>query len=434
MKKHAKPLPLPGQRIIRSVVAVWLCLIVYLLRGKQGMPIYSAIAVLQCIQPYTKTMNTVAKNRILGTLTGAFWGLVVLLLELELLSDRAPNELLHYLLVGVFAGVVIYFTVLLKMPETSYFSAVVFLTITVSHIWDVNPYLFVMDRTLDTMIGVLIAEVVNRVQLPRARNNDTLYVFGIDQTVLGVGESLSRHVKVELNRLIEDGAKFTVSTAETPATVRELMTGVDLRYPIIAMDGAVLYNMNRMEYLQTLPMTTEQAKQIICWAHAQELSFFSNIIQDNLLVIRYSELTNPGMQDLFDRKRKSPYRNYVKSPRDFYEGIVYLMFVDQTDRIEQAYKKLMNQPWIGECRVAKDSYPYMEGFSFIKVYDAAASRETMLPYLEKTMETKQTVTFGSIPGKYDVLIEDADRNRITKELRKQYEPVDLRCWKSVFRI
>ena len=434
MEKHRKMPPLPGQRILRSVVAVWLCFAVYLLRGRQGIPIYSTIAVLQCIQPYTRTMNSVAKKRLVGTLIGALWGLAALLLELELLSERTPDELLHYLLVGIFAGAVIYSTVLLNLRESSYFSAVVFLTITVNHIWDVNPYLFVFNRSLDTVIGVLIAEIVNRVQLPRARNRDTLFVSGIDETILGDGGKLSPYAKVELNRLIEDGAKFTVSTVETQATVRELMAGVDLRYPIITMDGAALYDMNRMEYLRTVPMTAQRAERIIRWARAEGQSFFSNIIQDNLLVIRYADLTNEAMQDLFDKKRKSPYRNFVKSPKDFYEDVVYLLVLERTERIEQSCQTLMEQPWAGEYRVVKDEYPGKEGYSFLKIYDAAASRESMLPYLEERMGTKRTVTFGSIPGKYDVHIADAAKNTVVKELRRRYEPVDIRCWKTVFRI
>ena len=55
-----KKLPVPGQRILRTMIAVWLCLLVYVLRGRQGEPLYAGLAVLQCIQPYTKTMRTVA--------------------------------------------------------------------------------------------------------------------------------------------------------------------------------------------------------------------------------------------------------------------------------------------------------------------------------------------------------------------------------------
>ena len=55
-------IPLPGQRIFRSAAAVGICLAIYVLRGRAGIPFYSAIAALQCIQPYTKDMRGVATS------------------------------------------------------------------------------------------------------------------------------------------------------------------------------------------------------------------------------------------------------------------------------------------------------------------------------------------------------------------------------------
>ena len=49
--ERLRHLPLPGQRIGRSMVAVWLCMGLYILRGRQGIPFYSVIAALQCLQP-----------------------------------------------------------------------------------------------------------------------------------------------------------------------------------------------------------------------------------------------------------------------------------------------------------------------------------------------------------------------------------------------
>lgn len=63
----------PGQRIIRSIISVWLCMVVYVLRGMRGEPFYSIIAALQCIQPYSSNMLREGKDRIIGTMVGAFW-------------------------------------------------------------------------------------------------------------------------------------------------------------------------------------------------------------------------------------------------------------------------------------------------------------------------------------------------------------------------
>ncbi len=425
-------MPRPGQRIFRSMAAVWLCFVIYLLRGRHGIPFYSVIAALQCMQPYRRQMGQVAQKRVVGTLIGAFWGLLVLLLELELISDGVPDELLHYVLMGLFVGVVIYSTVVLKVREAAYFSAVVFLSVAVNHIGDANPYLFAFNRVLDTFIGVAVAELVNRLQLPRVKNTDTLYVSSLLDTILDEKRQLSPYAKVELNRLLEEGIKFSVSTTQTQATVRELLQGVNLRYPIITMDGAALYDMNSLSYIRSCPMRPEQAQRIMDWAHREELPFLANSIEENLLVIRYEDLANEGLRQLFERKRSSPYRNFVHSPATDCEHIVYLMIVDSHGRIEAAWERLMAQPWIGKYRVVKDLSDY-EGYSFLKIYDVNTTREAMLRELERLMGTTKTVTFGSVAGKYDVTIEKGDRDRLIHELQKRFEPVDLRGWKNILR-
>lgn len=426
-------LPIPGQRIFRSMVAVWLCFAVYFLRGQSGIPFYSVIAALQCLQPYTKEMGKVARKRLVGTLIGAFWGLLTLLLELGLLYDGIPDEWSHFLLLGLFTGIVLYSTVLLKATEASYFSAVVFLSIAVNHIGDANPYLFAFNRMLDTLIGVLIAEIVNRLHLPRLRNTDTLFVSGIGDTILGSDRKLSPYSKVELNRLIDDGARFTVSTSETQATVRELLAGVKLPYPIITMNGAALYKLDTMEYLRTVPMQPEKTARLLAWAEEIGLGYFSNSVEQNLLVVRYKALANEGMAQIFSKKRSSPYRNYVQSKTDPNDDVLYLFVVDTEDKIEQILFDLHCRPWAEEYRIVAEKTEF-PGYAGIKIYDAAVSKDAMLEELKQIMGIEKTVTMGSIEGRYDVYIPNADRDLVVKELKKRFEPVSIRGWRNIFRL
>ena len=429
---HRHP-PIPGQRIFRSMVAVWLCFAVFLLRGQKGIPFYSVIAALQCLQPDTKEMGKVAKKRLVGTLIGAFWGLLTLLLELGLLYDGIPDEWSHFLLLGLFTGIVLYSTVLLKATEAAYFSAVVFLSIAVNHIGDANPYLFAFNRMLDTLIGVLIAEIINRLHLPRLRNTDILFVSGIGDTILGADRKLSPYSKVELNRLIEDGARFTISTSETQATVRELLAGVKLPYPIITMNGAALYRLDTMEYLRTVPMRPEKTARLLSWTDELSLGCFSNSVEQNLLVVRYDTLANEGMEQIFREKRSSPYRNYVQSKTDPNDDVLYLFVVDTKDRIEQARKDFQSRPWAEEYRIEIEATD-IPGYAGMKIYDADVSKEAMLEELKQLMGMEKTVTMGSIQGHYDVYIPNADRDFVVKELKRRFEPVSIRGWRNMFRL
>ncbi|MBE7003089.1 MAG: hypothetical protein E7425_02225 [Ruminococcaceae bacterium] len=131
-------------------------------------------------------------------------------------------------------------------------------------------------------------------------------------------------------------------------------------------------------------------------------------------------------------KRRSPYRNYLKTPVEQYENIVYLLVVDTDEAIAEGYEKLTAQPWSDAYRVMKGNSEFA-GYSFMKIYDASVSRPAMLKELAAMLGTEKTVTFGLRSNNDHVLTND-DPDRMVRELRDSFEPVDFRCWKSIFRL
>ena len=62
-------MPKIGMRIIKSAVAVFICFLIYLIRG-EGLPFYSTIAAIMCMQPGISNTRTASRNRIIGTFVG----------------------------------------------------------------------------------------------------------------------------------------------------------------------------------------------------------------------------------------------------------------------------------------------------------------------------------------------------------------------------
>ncbi len=425
-EKKKKKIPIPGQRIVRSAIAVACCFVIYYIRGQQGIPFYSALAVLQCIQPYTDSTKNMGKKRTTGTLIGAFWGLIMLLILIAVSGGKMEDmhvSILQYLLISVFTGVVLYSTVLLDCTNSSYFSCVVFLSITVNHITDENPFLFVLNRVVDTMIGVVLAILINKVHMPRKKLKDILFVSGVDDTILTKEMTLTSYSKVELNRLIDDGMKFTISSMRTPASIREALPGVHIKNPVIAMDGAVLYDMNENAYLQKCAMSKDQAQFMTDQLKKYELAYFTNTVVDDLLVIYYEELSNISMKGVYERRRKSLYRNYVKTDQPMYENVVYLFVVDTMDKLQKFYDQVQQMEEASDYRLVLNESQYLEDYGNIKIYHKDATRDKMLKNLKEYLGVEKTMTFGSIPGKYDIFVEDSNGDVMVKELKKQFEPI-----------
>ena len=450
----------PGQRIIRSVISVWLCMVVYVLRGMRGEPFYSIIAALQCVQPYSSNMLREGKDRIIGTLIGAFWGAAILFLELLPEGSGFQTTVNFYILLGIFTGLVIYSTVLLGISQYALFAAVVFLGIAMYHVGDDNPYIHVFYRTVETIIGVGVAILVNSVHLPRVRDRETLFVSGIDQVLFREDRELSRYTKVELNRFLNEGMQFSVSTRQTPATVREILSEIDLRLPIIAMDGAVLYDLHTMKYVRTEKMDPELVTQISGFLHEEGIPFFLNTVQDNLLVIYFKDYTDLVLEDIKDahhdgrhhdlqaehelsksayvsmarlyrKKRVSPYRNYVRTNVPITENVVYILVIDHEQNIDKLTEKLMAQPWAGRCRINFDTFDCEKGEKILRIYAAGANRTAMLKHLQRYVGAPQVCTFGSNEDECDVTIKDAGHDQMVKALKKRFEPVSMKGWRNI---
>ena len=456
-------IPLPGQRIMRSIISVWLCMVVYVLRGMRGEPFYSIIAALQCVQPYSSNMLSEGKDRIIGTLIGAFWGSAILFFELLPEGGSFRTTVLFYILLGIFSGLVIYSTVLLNISQYALFATVVFLGIAMYHIGDANPYIHVFYRTLETIIGVGVAIVVNSVHMPRVRDKETLFVSGIDHVLFREDRELSPYTIVELNRFLDEGIRLSVMTKQTPATVREIISEVNLKLPIIAMDGAVLYDLHTMKYVRAEKMEPDLVKNITDFLHSEGIPFFLNTVQDDLLVIYfkdYKDLILEEVKDayhdgapheplsehvlsksayismarLYRKKRISPYRNYVRTNAEITKDVIYILVIDHSQNIDSLHEKLMEQPWADRCRTNFDTFDCEEGEKILRIYAAGANRAAMLEQLRQYVGAPRMITFGSDPGESDVLIEDASKGRMVKELKKMYAPVNLKGSRNIIHM
>lgn len=409
-------------RIIKSAIAVALCIIVDHMRGENGIVFYSQLAALWCIQMYRNNTFSNAMQRTIGTIVGALYGLLYILINPPVISGGLVGSLIEML--GIFVGIVlvIYTTVLIRKRQASYFSCVVFLSIVVNHIGDANPYGFVWNRFLDTMIGIVIGVCVNNVRICIHPDRQTLFVSGVDGILVDKDDKISAFSKVELNRMIDNGLKFTISTMRTPASLLEPLSDIHFRYPVIVMDGAALYDIKRSEYVKEYVISQSTSSELVAFMAENEMHPYINVIIDDTLLIYYQDMQDTINLDMIERLRMSPYRNYIK--RDFPgdENVVYFMVLDQEDKIENFYEKLQEQGYDKKLKILKYPSEDYAGYSYIKIYNKNASKENMMLYLKEKYGFQQIFTFGTITGKYDEIIEENNFNKMVRLVRQRYEP------------
>lgn len=418
VKKYVPPI---GMRLIKTGIAVFLCFCVNMLRGDADVVFYSHIAAIYCMQDSVAETKRNAVNRAVATTVGALYGLVTLLLFPSLAIETMSERLIHGFVISAMVIFVVYTTVVIKQRDTAYFANVVYLSIVINNITN-NPYIFAWNRFLDTMIGIVIALLVNSARLPRERNINILFVAELDTALLDQEKKLSGYSRVELNRMIAKGAKFTVATAHTSGGTTELLKDVKLNCPVIVMDGAALYDIQEKMYVHSYAISHSKAKEVTEFLRENGMNWFSYVIIGDMLVIYYQQTENAVYNQMVKEQRISHHHNYVLRNLPEGEDVVCLRIVDRTERVEALYREMKKRD-LQQLKILKNDAENNPGYTFLEIYSHNATKENMISYLSQMLEVDEVVTFGGAEGNHSHTIAPGDANRMVRMIRKRFEPL-----------
>ena len=406
-------MPKIGMRMVKTAIAVAICLAIYQLRGEQGVPVFSTIAALICMQPQVENSVTVAFNRIVGTLIGAAMGLLVLYL-LQWIPEA--YDWMSGLVISLAMIPTLYLTVVLKKTGAAAMAGVVVLSVTLAESM-YGPVIDALNRSFETIVGIVVSLVVNVVHLPRQRREEFFFVTGFDGALYHEKNHMSPYSVFELNQMLNDGIKFTIATERTPASLMSELGDLHLKLPVIAMDGAVLYDLNEKRYLACNGLSKEMTQRICDLLRKKELHYFLNVVLQDVLLIYYHEFRNEEEQKLYERARSSPYRNYVYGDVPE-EGIpVYFLLVVKKEDADAAQQEIQQLEGAEELLFLRDTSETPEGYCHLKIYHKNATKEYMVRRLLEDvtgMGNRKVVAFGS--NKNDVsLMQWADLSYATAE-------------------
>ena len=111
----------------------------------------------------------------------------------------------------------------------------------------------------------------------------------------------------------------------------------------------------------------------------------------------------------------------MKRPLPKQEEVTYFLLLDKTEQIKGFYEILEKENLLKELKVITYPSKEYEGYSYLKIYNQNATKENMIMYLRQMTGIKRVVTFGTIPNKYDVLIQADNANEVVRETKKMYE-------------
>lgn len=383
--------PRVGMRIIKTAIAVAICFIVSDLLGANEVPIFSTIAAIICMQPYVEHSVDVAFNRVIGTVIGAIFGLIAVTIMLKIPDQY---EYVEYAIISFSIIPVVYTTVLLKKPGASALAGVVLLSIALSDN-SVAPIMNAINRSVETIEGILVSLAVNVVHLPRRRAKDFLFISGFDGALFGEKTGITPYCMFELNQLLRDGMAFTIATERTPASLMADLGEIQVKMPVIAMDGAVLYDMSQKRYLACSGLSKGTTAKIEEFLKQQKLHYFLNVVWQDVLLICYQDFQNEEEEKLYRKLRLSPYRNYVYGKRPTEGQTVYFLLVVKDEMADFVVEQLTMMDTEGELLFLRDKSETPSDYCHLKIYHKNATKEYMMNKLLATVPQEKIIVFGS---------------------------------------
>ena len=144
-----------GMRIIKTVVAVFLCGLFAWFRGESAF--FSMIAALACIQNTATETFKSSVDRMVGTLIGGAMGILTVYAMNDL--GVIQLELLRYLVVALLLIPIIEISLAVKKPGCASMACMVFMCLVVDP--GDKPAVYSIQRLFETFVGAALACGIN---------------------------------------------------------------------------------------------------------------------------------------------------------------------------------------------------------------------------------------------------------------------------------
>ena len=221
-----------------------------------------------------------------------------------------------------------------------------------------------------------------------------LFVSDLDGTLLNSKTEVSDVTAEIINREIESGLNFTISTARTPATALKIIKRLNLKMPVMLMNGVLIYDMERKTYIQKAVMDETVIMILLGLIKTRGLNCFLYGLENNQFLAYY---------DSVDSTALNYFRNecIMKYDKKFIEvedlsliagnDIIYCMLREPKERLEGLYRELSVVKGI-KAEFYADIYSdenYM-----LEIFSDQASKKEALSYLRNIGDYDSVISFG----------------------------------------
>jgi hypothetical protein len=224
--------------------------------------------------------------------------------------------------------------------------------------------------------------------------DNELFISDLDGTLLSPQHEISPSTVSVLKDAISKGLKFTVASARSCFSIRQLLHEIPLNYPIIANNGAVLFSPEGKRLYQA---NLDHSSLEVLYDHFKRLHQTPLLsVEGDLPKLFYAENCN-GWIDEYMALKKASGDGRVEKIDDVFgvkEGIITVTLLDTKARMEEAFASLLQADY-REVNMYLMDLPDIEGLCTITILSKEADKGKTLSRLRTFLNEPVKVTaFG----------------------------------------
>jgi hypothetical protein len=220
----------------------------------------------------------------------------------------------------------------------------------------------------------------------------TLYISDLDGTLLNSSAELSGYTADALNALIAEGLHFSVATARTLATADKILAGLKLQFPVVLMNGVVIYDFLQRRYIQVHTLMPETVAEIIAMLRKCGATGLMYELKDGAMMTYYESLDRKPIRDFVEDRRTRFNKIFTQSAFSDVspEHIIFFTLIGTFDLIQPVYDARSTLPGLNFVKY-KDTY---SGEWLLEIYSGKASKEYGVQFLRSEYGFDRVVGFG----------------------------------------
>lgn len=221
-----------------------------------------------------------------------------------------------------------------------------------------------------------------------------LFVSDLDGTLLNRNARFSDRTIEVVNRGIQSGLHFTISTARTPSTAIPILEPLNLQLPIMLMNGVLVYDMKSKTYINKAVMEKNIVMVLLGLIKVKGLSCFLYGLTNQEFCAYYDSVESTSLT-YFRNEQIMKYDKRFTEVEDLslvaHKDIVYCMLREKKESLEGLYRELSVVKG-----VRAEFYPdvYNDEYYFLEIYSEQASKRAAVEFLKEKGRYDSVVAFG----------------------------------------